>query len=275
MARERRTRDELDAKTAQVGISEVTYPVQSVDRALLLLREFLVRPSITVSEASDTLGVSRSTAHRLLAMLQHHGFVQQDRRSKAYLGGTTLLEIGLAVVNRLDIRGAAQPSLQALVASTQETAHLVVLQALNVLYLDGFETPRALRAGLRIGATLPANCTSAGKAILASMPREQLREIRAGRRLEKLTPKSITSWPKLEAELDVIRERGWATNVEESEDGLCAVAAALPRTGGREFVRAALVVAGPTARMDGDRLAAIAQEIVREAATVVGRLALT
>jgi len=159
VARERRTRDELDAKTAQVGISEVTYPVQSVDRALLLLREFLVRPRsrcqrratrsaslgpqpIDCSQCCSTTASSSRTVVARPTWAERHCLRSGSRSS-----------------NRLDIRGAAQPSLQALVASTQETAHLVVLQALNVLYLDGFETPRALRAGLRIGATLPANCT--------------------------------------------------------------------------------------------------------------------
>lgn len=274
MTRSRNNGSDEGDNAGRAGTGEVTYPVQSVDRALLLLREFLVRPSITVSEAGSTLGVSKSTAHRLLAMLQHHGFVQQDPRSKAYMGGTTLLEIGLSVVNKLDIRGAAQPSLEALVISTQETAHLVVLQAPNVLYLDGREGPRALRAGLRVGATLPANCTSAGKAILASIPPAQLRDLWGRRPLAKLTSRSIATWPQLEAELDAIRERGWATNVEESEDGLCAVAAALSETGGRALVRAALVVAGPIARMDGDRIAGVAAGVVREAALVTRRLSL-
>ncbi len=125
---------------------EVGYPIASVDRALVLLRQFLVKASITVSDAAGLLGVSKSTAHRLLAMLQHHRFVQQDPQTKAYIGGSALLEIGLAMIGKLDVRTAAQPSLDLLVAETAETAHLVVLQPPNILFFDGRESPKAVRA---------------------------------------------------------------------------------------------------------------------------------
>jgi DNA-binding IclR family transcriptional regulator len=141
-----------------------------------------------------------------------------------------------------------------------------------VLFLDGREGRRALRAGLRIGETLPANCTSAGKAILATIPPAERKALWGGRPLTALTADSIATWPRLEAELDTVRERGWALNVEESEDGLSAVAAALTESGGRALVRAALVVAGPTARMGAERTAAIAAGVVREASLVAGRL---
>jgi DNA-binding IclR family transcriptional regulator len=252
---------------------EVGYPIASVDRALVLLRQFLVKPSITVSDAAELLGVSKSTAHRLLAMLQHHHFVQQDPQTKAYLGGSALLEIGLAMIGKLDVRTAAQPSLDLLVAETAETAHLVVLQPPNILFFDGRESPKAVRAGLRLGVTLPAQCTSAGKAILAGLANEEIRELWQGHELTGLTPNSVVSWQALEAELDRVRARGWAGNHEESEEGLEAVAAAIRAPGLRSPVRAALVVAGPVHRMQNDRLESIAALVVREAEMVASRLA--
>jgi IclR family transcriptional regulator, acetate operon repressor len=252
---------------------DVGYPIASVDRALVLLRQFLVRASITVSDAAELLGVSKSTAHRLLAMLQHHRFVQQDPQTKAYLGGSALLEIGLAMIGKLDVRTAAQPSLDLLVAETAETAHLVVLQPPNILFFDGRESPKAVRAGLRLGVTLPAQCTSAGKAILAGLANEEIRELWQGYELTGLTPNSVVSWHALEAELARVRTRGWASNHEESEEGLVAVAAAIRAPGLRSPVRAALVVAGPVHRMEDDRLEFIAALVVREAEMVAMRLA--
>ena len=90
------------------------YPIGSVDNALRLLAMLRTRSAITVSEAAAELGVARSTAHRLLGMLRHHGFVRQDPDSRAYLPGRALLEIGLSVVERLDVRVAARPVLEAL-----------------------------------------------------------------------------------------------------------------------------------------------------------------
>ena len=74
------------------------YPIESVDNALQLLLLFREQSTLRVADASRTLGVAPSTAHRLISMLQYHGFVQQDPRSKAYRAGTALAQIGLAVV---------------------------------------------------------------------------------------------------------------------------------------------------------------------------------
>src|SRR6266571_1176414 len=94
------------------------YPIQSVSRALSLLLRLRDQPTLSVSEASDFLGVSRSTAHRSLAMLVQHDFVRQDSRTKLYVVGPALLQIGLAAVSRLDIRTVAQPYLHTLARLT-------------------------------------------------------------------------------------------------------------------------------------------------------------
>ncbi len=80
------------------------YPINSVDNALKLLLMFREQQVIRVSEASATLGVGRSTAHRLLAMLEFHGFIEQDADTKAYRSGPALAEIGLAIVQSMDFR---------------------------------------------------------------------------------------------------------------------------------------------------------------------------
>jgi DNA-binding IclR family transcriptional regulator len=74
------------------------YPIESVGNALALLLLYKDRQAIRVAEASNALGVARSTAHRLLAMLQHFGFVRQNARSRAYHAGPALVEIGMAVI---------------------------------------------------------------------------------------------------------------------------------------------------------------------------------
>src|SRR5262245_25103960 len=76
------------------------YPIESVDRALTVILAFEETESITIAEASALLDVSRSTAYRLLNMLEFREFVRQDKRTKAFHGGPALLRVGLAAVQR-------------------------------------------------------------------------------------------------------------------------------------------------------------------------------
>src|SRR5215467_13691901 len=89
-----------------------TYPIASVDRALRLLLLVGRRSSVRLSEASETLGVAPSTAHRLLAMLAFHDFVRQEGARNGYVAGPALAEIGRVVTRRTreaDLRRAARP----------------------------------------------------------------------------------------------------------------------------------------------------------------------
>jgi DNA-binding IclR family transcriptional regulator len=236
------------------------YPIGSVDNALRLLAMLRTRSAITVSEAAAELGVARSTAHRLLGMLRHHGFVRQDPGSRAYLPGRALLEIGLSVVERLDVRVAARPVLEALSRELRETVHLAVLDGGDCLFADSVESTATIRVSSRIGAVMPAPCTAAGKAMLAALEPAEVRARLGGRRPRRMTERSLSSVAALEEELAGVRARGYATNLGESEAGLCAVAAAID--GGR----AAITVSVPGTTIEPARLEEIAAAVRRAAA---------
>jgi DNA-binding IclR family transcriptional regulator len=199
----------------------------SVDNALRLLELIGEHQIIRVSEAAELLGVARSTAHRLLGALRRRGFVLQDKPNGAYRPGPVLNEIGLAAIGRIDIRLVARPVLEELSEQTQETVSLSLLEGRNVRFVDGVESPRSVRVGNRTGLVLPAHCTAAGKAILAALPRIELVRRYRDRELIARTPSSISSWERLEEELGLIRDCGYAINAEEGEEGICAVAAAV------------------------------------------------
>ena len=244
------------------------YPIKSVDRALELVLAFRTRPSVGVSEAAELLGVSPSTAHRMLSMLQHRGFVQQDPRTKDYLRGPALVEVGLATVRQLDIRREARPHLEALVRDTGETAHLMLLQGRSAMFLDGVESPQAVRAAQRTGFSLPAHCTAAGKALLAQLPDEEVAALYSNpEHFEKLTARSITTLPRLRRELAAVRERGWAANDGESEQGLRAIAAAIPLSSASTH-HAAITLAGPEFRLGEARMAELAEELRATSAAI-------
>jgi DNA-binding IclR family transcriptional regulator len=231
------------------------YPIESVDNALRLLVLFRDRPYVRVSEASDMLGVARSTAHRLLAMLQYHGFVAQDPEMRVYRPGPMLLEVGLGAVRDMDIRRVGLVPLERLNRSVNETVHLAVQDGDHVHFVAGFESTLALRAGDRTGWRLPMHVTASGKAILSQMDEAEIREI-LPKRLPPVTASSLTRWSDLEEQLEAVRTRGFATNFGESEDGLVAVAA--PVVDRMQRVRAAVVVTGPSARADEEWVRRIA-----------------
>jgi DNA-binding IclR family transcriptional regulator len=223
------------------------YPIDSVDNALRLLLLLRERPSLAVNQAAQELGVAPSTAHRVLAMLNHHGFVEQDRRTRTYQPGPTLIEIGLAALRRFDIRSAVRPTLERLVADLDETAHVVALTGNRVIFLDVVESSKILRAASRVGHSLPAHATASGKAILAALSDDEVKAIYPASRLEQVTARTHATRRAVLEELAEIRERGYAVNIGESEDGLIAIAAAICDETG--VPRGAFTVAAPETRL--------------------------
>lgn len=234
------------------------YPIESVDNAVRLLLAIHEHGSITVVDGSRLLNVARSTAHRLLAMLQYRGLVQQDTILKTYLPGPVLIEIGLSAVRNIDIRGQVRPHLEQLVQAVGETAHLVVRRGASVMFLDCVESERALRAGSRTGTVLPAHCTASGKALLAELPNDTIRLLFSGG-LPRLTDRSLTSIEDLLVQLATVRRRGHAINLGESEDQLNAVAKAIYDPSGAAV--GAITVAGPSFRLREARLSEVAARI--------------
>lgn len=189
------------------------YPIGSVDKALRLLLLFRERSTLRLSEAAAEIGVAVSTAHRLLAMLQFHGFVFQDERSRLY-------------VSSMDLRSVARPHLERLCFEVDETVHIAILEGAHVRYVDSAEPSKPLRVASRTGQRLPAHATAVGKLLLSYLEPAQLEALLPGR-LEGLTPRTVTSRTKLVCELKERRAQGWAQNTGEAEEDISSIAVAI------------------------------------------------
>lgn len=242
-------RDMAEPHLSEAGRPVPQYPIESVDNALRILLQLADKPSLRLTEVSKYLGVASSTAHRLLAMLQYRGFVRQNPLTKEYEPDTSLTTIAFAVMKHVDIRDRAHPVLERLSTALGETVHLGRLDGTDVYFLDSIESTRAVRVGSRLGMTLPAHCTSTGKALLAGCTAEQLRELYPRDRLKTLTPTSISTRKQLEAALDMVRERGYAFSAEESEEGVASVSVAIGTIAANQY---AVNVSAPTYRMNDD-----------------------
>jgi IclR family acetate operon transcriptional repressor len=243
----------------------------SVDNALWLLQLVAERQALRVAEAAELLGVARSTAHRLLGALRRRGFVMQDRPNGAYRPGPALNEIGVAAINRIDIRRVARPVLEELQEQTQETASLAVLEGTTIRFVDCVESARSVRVGNRTGVVRQAHASAVGKAILAELPLAEIERRYPTNELAASTAVSMTDRATLLEQLAEIRAQGYALNWEESSEGVSAVAVALRDTSGTPL--AALGIAAPSSRTGSiEGIRAHAPAVLRGARLVQERL---
>lgn len=249
--------------------SPANYPIESVEnaaRVLLMLRE---KSALRVADVATDLGIARSSAHRMLTTLQGQGLLRQDPSTRGYSAGPQLVEIGAAVIGATDLRSELRPTLERLAHEIGETVHLIILDGSSIVFLDGVEGRFAIRAAERTGDRAPAHASAAGKALLATLTPEQLRERLPAGRLRGGTDEAIVSRRSLDEELETVREKGYALNLGESELGLHAVAVAVRDASGD--ARAAISISGPSVRLSATKLSEHAATLKAAAELAYGR----
>lgn len=242
------------------GIPQGTYKVQALDRAFAVLD--LLGESETplgLAQVAASLQLHKSTAHRFLMVLERHRMVERTVNGKFRLG-LRLFDFGNRAIEQYDLRDRAQPHLRRLVSETEETAHLALLEAARVIYIDKIEPTRSVRMITRIGASNPVHCTSVGKAILAFLPPERSAEILKRIRFERMTTRTIASADALRTELEKTRRRGYAVDDEELEEGLRCIA--VPVLDAQRLPVAAVSVSGPSFRVTAQKLPMIANHLL-------------
>jgi len=248
-----------------------SYPIGSVDSALRLLLLVAHNDRVRVVEAATELGVSPSTAHRLMAMLVYHGLVRQDAETKAYSAGPELISLGLHVTRKLDVATIAHPIMNELAAEFSETVHFFVLQPRGaVLCLDSVESTRGLRIGSRVGALLAAFASSSGRALLSTMPVDEVKALYPGGRLPQVQPGTIHTRAQLLLRLEEARRVGYAVQYDESEPGVSAVSA--PVRVASEVATFALTIALPTSRVRENLMSTYGESVSRAAGAIARRI---
>lgn len=243
--------------------------VQSVDRAVSVLEILARHGEAGVTEIADELDVHKSTAFRLLGVLENRGLVAQAKdRGKYYLGGGVLRLAGAAAV-RLDISQEGVPVCREVADELGETVNIAVLDddaAVNIMQARG---TASVTAQNWLGRRTPLHATSSGKVLLAHMP-PTLREGFLARTLPRFTERTITGTSTLRAELEAVVEQGYGITVEELELGLAAVAAPVRSHDGK--VIGAISVSGPVYRLNTDRLPEVAKRTVAAGAELSRRM---
>lgn len=220
--------------------------IQSVERAVNVLKCFEAQNSLGVTEISKMLSLHKSTTFGIISTLQKCGLLEQNELTGKYSLGMEIYRLGSKI--NLSLREICAPHLKQLVDSTGETVNLVTRYGNNVIYLDKIESPHSMRICTRIGQPYPMYSTAVGKAILAYLEPSERDEILLHVPLVAFTENTIVDRIKLEEQLVQIRRDGYAVDLEEMEYGLVCLAAPILNESGLPV--ASISVSGPLMRMD-------------------------
>lgn len=246
-------------RTINVTSSQMTKPanlIQTIERVSLILN-VLAQSSkgISLGELSGKVNLPKGTTHRILSSLMYFDFVRQDPGTRNYSLGFKLVELSSSLLDQIDLRKEAEPSLYALSQRTGETVYLVILDQTEVVYIervDSEDPSLVLRAMSKIGQRSAANSCAVGKALLAQLPENELDDIMRAMPFIQKTENTIADPVQLKEHLRGVRARGYAVDDEESEPGIRCVAAPIRNELGR--VVAALSISGPAIRVTRQKI---------------------
>jgi DNA-binding IclR family transcriptional regulator len=219
----------------------VVAPVKSAERTLDVFELLAGEPNgLTVSEISDRLGLARSSTHGLVRTLHSRGYLMENGGRRFHLGAR-LIQLGLNVVDRLELRAAARGPLEQLVAETHDTALLAVPDHGDLLYVDKvLSDARDVRTDPRVSSSRPLHCSSLGKALLAALDDQSVMTVVTATGLERATEFSITEQDQLLEDLSSIRKRGYAIDRQEAVVGVWCVGAPVRDHTGRSVAAISL-----------------------------------
>jgi DNA-binding IclR family transcriptional regulator len=222
--------------------------LQSVSIALAVLEALAAAPELSLSELARRVGVAKSTAHRTCAVLTTAGLLTRTDAGK-YRLGLRLIEYGHLATARSPVGGHALPLLIDLRTALAETIQIGVPAGADVVYVERVEGPRALRYSSDNSRRGPVHRSSAGKVLAAFVPGVMEARLRAG--LPPSTGYTIAVPDLFRAEIEKVRQRGYARSVDETEIGMSSIAVPV-RNAPNGAVVAAISMVGPTLRVAGD-----------------------
>ena len=243
------------SKSAPVGV------ITKVLRILELLDQ--TPAGLQLREIAEQTSMNKSTVHRFASHLEAEAYLYRDTTG-TYTLGPKLSRMGKGINFQATLCKICRPTLENLWKATGETVNLAVLDGSDVLYLDILETLHTFRLVSKIGMRRPFHCTALGKAIVATIDDEPLRESLLGAiQFEGQTPRTITTMPRLKRDLVNIRERGFALDEGEAVTGIRCLGAAILGPDGKAV--AGISLSGPMVRVTRDQLPFFSSQI-RDAA---------
>jgi IclR family acetate operon transcriptional repressor len=234
---------------------------QAIERAMALLNVVASAgpEGVGITEIAASTQLRVSTAHRIARALAGGGLMEQDRDTDRYRLGPTLHLLGQRAASQLGYRDA-RAVLDDLAATTGESASFGVRRGRDVQVVLVAPSAQRLRYDHELGGVIPLHASAMGKVLLSGSSGDRHAELASLGRLQRFTGSTVTTRAKLADELDEIRTKGYATNVEERHAGVVGIAA--PVRDAHDQITGAVGVQGPAARFDADRVAVVAQAVI-------------
>jgi DNA-binding IclR family transcriptional regulator len=245
--------------------------VRSVARAVSILEQFtLARPELSLTEISTGSGLSKSTAHRLLATLEAAEMVELDRKTALYHLGLKNFRLGSVVSKSMKLGRQADPLLRAVAEETGETSFLLAADGNEALCLRRFDGTHHVRVVfLEAGKRSAFNCGAGQRVLFAHLPEERWEEVVANH-IRRMTQYSLVSREELERDRDEIQKRGYSLSWEDVSLHACELGAPVRDATGA--VVAAVSVAGIVQRFPATRLPVLTRRVVELAEELSRRL---
>lgn len=239
---------EKPALTIAEEIDALTDPsfMTSLARGLAVIRAFAdQRRSLTIAQISHRTGIPRAAVRRCLYTLKQLGYV--DSESNNFTLKPKILTLGYSYLSSTPLTISAQPCLNGISRTLNESCSLAVLDDNEVLYVSRSATSRIMSVALNTGSRLPAYCTSLGRVMLAHMSDEALNAYLGKVKLKAFTPRTVVSVKRLKEILAEARRNGYVIVEEELEVGLRSIA--VPVRGASGNVLAALNIGAQATRV--------------------------
>jgi len=242
--------------------------VQGLQRGFSVIKAFSAgAPVLTIADVAGRAHLTRAVARRYLLTLKELGYVTQ--KGKGFSLTPRVLDLGFTYLSTMSVATVARPYMEEVVESLRESCSISVLDGRDVVYIARVTAKRIMSTNLAVGSRLPAHCTSMGKLFLAAMSQESLGAYFAAGPLRAMTARSICDEARLRKVLVEVRERGWAYNDGESEEGLRSLA--VPLFDHDLQVQAAMNVAGHSSRISMKDLRGRHLDVLLKASASISR----
>ena len=244
-----------------------TYQTRSVSRALDILACFSQnRPELSLTEICELVGLPKPTVFRLLSALESARFVERCPDKDKYQVGIKAFEVGCVFLSHLSVERVARPIMDSLSKESHLPVNLGILDQGQVVYLAVSEPDTLFRYIPIIGYRHYVHCSALGKVLVAPLPEEQVDEILATIGMPALTPHTITNPRVFKEQLALVRQQGYATDIQEGGLGFCCLAVPIHNHEGE--VVAAMSISGSNVHFDHNGIHKFATAIKEAAAQV-------